>query len=205
MFGKKKRLKELRYAAYEIEANHQKELSDFARSLDSTLAYDVEVELIIRSYRGGIYYFSLSEEELKELPSMLNEKKEEARLKIYEYYKKGVENVKSLEEFLKNGMPLFITLTSISNPDEKKYAMCYEYKKDDDGTYKAYLFTTGNRYGEMYYLTKYSYSIKKMTEEEFENHYVIGRLSAHGFDKEEDAIEYDNYLRRLFHGQREII
>ena len=40
-----------------------------------------------------------------------------------------------------------------------------------------------------------------MTIEEFEKNFIKERIKLQGFSKEEDIVEYDNYLRRLFNNQ----
>ena len=83
--------------------------------------------------------------------------------------------------------------------------MCYEIKKYEDNEFRAYLFTDSKEEGYLDTFTYFDYKIEPMTEEEFEQYYIMGRLRVCKFWDEEAAIEYDNYLRRLFHGQREII
>ena len=40
-----------------------------------------------------------------------------------------------------------------------------------------------------------------MTMKEFENNFIKERIELQEFTKEEDIVEYDNYLRRLFNNQ----
>jgi hypothetical protein len=120
------------------------------------------------------------------------------------YGKKVNENKGKLNNFYKNGMPLFLKFTSLYR-NTVMYAMCYEIKQYEDGSYKAYIFSDGEGKGKVIEFCYWDYSIEPMTETEFEQFYIIGRMGVSTHYCEEDAIEYDNYLRRLFHGQREII
>ena len=203
---KEKRLEKLRDAAWDIVFKDKDELKDWAKSLDSTFSYDPFVSYLIDYYCAAFRFKNMGEDELINIGTVLSDKKEETRLKIYEYWKRGNENAKSLDDFAKNGMPLFVTMSSISDPSSNKvYALCYEFKKHDNDKYEAYVFTHNDKFGKTMHLCKYSYAFDKMTEEEFEKYYIVGRLERYGSCDEEDAIEYDNYLRRLFHGQREVI
>jgi hypothetical protein len=120
------------------------------------------------------------------------------------YGKKVNENKGKLNNFYKNGMPLFLKFTSLYR-NTVMYAMCYEIKQYEDGSYKAYIFSDGEGKGKVIEFCYWDYSIEPMTENEFEQFYIMGRMKVSTHYCEEDAIEYDNYLRRLFHGQREII
>lgn len=119
------------------------------------------------------------------------------------YGQKVNENKDKLNNFYKKGMPLFLKFTSLYR-NTVMYAMCYEIKQYEDGSYKAYIFSDSEGRGKVIEFWYWDYSIEPMTETEFEQFYIIGRMEVSTFSCEEGAIEYDNYLRRLFHGQREI-
>ena len=124
--------------------------------------------------------------------------------KITEYWAKVQKNERELEKWYKDGVPLFITLTYLVN-GLKLYAMCYEFKKNKNGGFDAYVFFSNNPQGKIFSFDKFDYKIDRMTETEFENEYIMGRMSNTSFESENDAVEYDNSIRRLFHGQRDVI
>jgi hypothetical protein len=129
----------------------------------------------------------------------------DAEVKRAKKYKEArIANKAALEEIHKNGCPLFIVAEPIHDyfTIEKKYLMCYEFQKSEkEGYYNVYEFSGDDAYGHVIPINYDCYSIREMTEWEFYEHYLIGRLSQRNFRNEEDAIEYDNYLRRLFHDQ----
>lgn len=126
---------------------------------------------------------------------------DEINAEIDAYWKRATENKEKLEKMLSDGVPLFITITDMHNKDYKLYALCYEFKKVKDGNYKAYVFTNERESGYIEEISYLDYSIEKMTEEEFENHYIIDRCGLFHASDETEGIEYDNRLRRMFNGQ----
>lgn len=138
-------------------------------------------------------------EKSRKLPGMVAESKKE----LLSFWEKAKKNITDLAEWDEVGVPLFITLSSVRHPEYKKiYAMCYEFKKIDKNNYTVFIFRDDDKEGVVTTFTPFDWKINKMTEEEFEKYYIMGRME-HGpsFDKETDAIEYDNSIRRLFHGQ----
>lgn len=135
----------------------------------------------------------------RELPEMVTESKRELLL----FWKRAKKNITDLAEWDEAGVPLFITLSSVRHPEyEKLYAMCYEFKKIDKNKYKVFIFRDDAKEGTVTTFTPFDWKINKMTEEEFEKYYIMGRMgNGPSFDKETDAIEYNNSIRRLFHGQ----
>ena len=133
----------------------------------------------------------------------ISETKDDFKKELDAYGQKVNENKDKLNNLYKKGMPLFLKFTSLYR-NTVMYAMCYEIKQYEDGSYKAYIFSDSQDEGKVIEFWYWDYSIEPMTEEEFEQYYIIGRMGAESFYCEESAIEYDNYLRRLFHGQREI-
>lgn len=121
-----------------------------------------------------------------------------------EYMRDHVEeNTNEIERLRKNGMPLFIDVID-GYYNTYKYCFCYEFKETDKkGVYDAYVVESDNkpRRRKIYAAT---HMVKPMTETEFENKYIIGRLAEYSPINEIDVVEYDNQLRQYFHGQREI-
>lgn len=132
------------------------------------------------------------------------ETKDDFKKALDVYGQKVNENKDKLNNLYKKGMPLFLKFTSLYR-NTFMYVMCYEIKQYEDGSYKAYIFSDSEAKGKVIKFCYWDYSIEPMTENEFEQFYIMGRMKVSTHYCEEDAIEYDNYLRRLFHGQREII
>ena len=135
----------------------------------------------------------------------VNEFQNEFRPRITEYWDKVIKNQEDMLNWCYKGVPLFITLNPLwGNYSRKRYAMCYEFKKNGPN-YIAYIFAWDTLEGMIFDVDPFDFSISKMTEEEFENEYIMGRMNVSCFRYENDAIEYDNSIRRLFHGQRDVI
>lgn len=143
-------------------------------------------------------------EELTKTKELVANLYDEYKNKLDIFWEKAKANKEELNSIFEKGLPLFITLTSLRS-DGKIYAMCYEIKKYDNGEFQAYLFTGDRKDGHLDTFTYFNYKIEPMTEEEFEQYYIMQRMGTTNFNSESEAIEYDNELRRLFHGQREII
>lgn len=156
----------------------------------------------------GDWQFCKSVEEAKEY---FERKKEVAlaemeRMKsdTIKFWKKCCENKEKLNALVDN-CPLFIKISQLDGTCPPEYKMCYEFKNPSNGVYYLYTFGTKNQCGGTIRIDYTRDSVEKMTEEEFENHYIIGRMKCSNFTDEQEAIDYDNKIRRLFHGQREII
>ena len=125
-------------------------------------------------------------------------------------------NKEELHRLYESGVPLFIVVepmsiggvtSSLLNPSGKNsYCFCYEFKDTEvDGIYLANLMES--RYATSFN-RKIDYrevTVRPMTEFEFEHQYIMNRLNCVTFKSEEELVEFDNSIRRLFHGQRNII
>ena len=121
---------------------------------------------------------------------------------VNEGISKAKENIKDLEKFLEKPS-MFFVIEDIFVSTEL-FCFCYEFQViDDNGKKKAKALITDNE-------TKHCWikeidfeteTIRKMTMKEFENNFIKERVELQDFTKEEDIIEYDNYLRRLFNNQ----
>jgi len=120
------------------------------------------------------------------------------------FWKKCGENKEKLDALV-DKCPLFIKMYPLDGDCPPEYKMCYEFKKRSEGNYELYVFGTGRQDGTVLSIDCTRYAVEQMTEDEFENHYIMGRMKVSNFTDEQEAIDYDNKLRRLFHGQREII
>ena len=140
-------------------------------------------------------------DELRDKYNEILELDKKTNAEVDAYWERVTENKEKLEKMFSDGVPLFITITDMHNQDYKLYALCYEFKKVKDGNYKAYVFTNERESGYVEEISYLDYSIEKMTEEEFENHYIIDRCGLFRASDETEGIEYDNRLRRMFNGQ----
>ena len=143
----------------------------------------------------------LTNDELRNKYNEILDLDKKMNAEVDEYWKRATENKEKLEKMFSDGVPLFITITSMHRKDYKWYALCYEFKKEKDGNYKAYVFTNERESGYVEEISYLDCSIEKMTEEEFENHYIIDRCELFHASDETEGIEYDNRLRRMFNGQ----
>ena len=114
-----------------------------------------------------------------------------------------------IDKMIEDGMPLFLVIeTNDINCDKPnvRYVFCYEFQKTDNpGQYNAYVLSSEKRDGYLMTVFAGNCKVRQMTEREFEEHYIIGRLKVMELFSEQDVVEYDNYVRNLFNGQREII
>lgn len=121
---------------------------------------------------------------------------------VNEGISKAKENIEDLKKFLEKPS-MFFVIEDIFVSTEL-FCFCYEFQViDDNGKKKAKALITDNE-------TKHCWikeidfeteTIRKMTFEEFEKNFIKERIELQGFSKEEDIVEYDNYLRRLFNNQ----
>ena len=108
----------------------------------------------------------------------------------------------AFEEFVKNPS-MFFVLENIFDGN-KLYCFCYEFQViNKDGERMAMALITDNETERCWIkeIKAEEYKIRSMTIEEFEKNFIKERIELQGFSKEEDIIEYDNYLRRLFNNQ----
>ena len=208
MFRKRKEQKEREHLISLIEDalseckkkvfKHAEELSE--ELLQGRVVYDKvwRIENMVFSWHERKY---LTNDELRNKYNEILELDKKTNAEIDAYWKRATENKEKLEKMFSDGVPLFITITDMHKKDYKLYALCYEFKKEKDGNYKAYVFTNERESGYVEEISYLDYSIEKMTEEEFENHYIIDRCGLFHASDETEGIEYDNRLRRMFNGQ----
>ena len=109
----------------------------------------------------------------------------------------------AFEEFVKNPS-MFFVLENIFD-GSKLYCFCYEFQTvNKDGKRVARALITDNETEHCWIkeIKPEEDKIRSMTIEEFEENFIKERIVIQGFSKEEDIVEYDNYLRRLFHNQK---
>lgn len=109
----------------------------------------------------------------------------------------------AFEEFVKNPS-MFFVLENIFTGN-KLYCFCYEFQavnKDGKRTARALITDNETEHCWIKEIKPEEDKIRSMTIEEFEENFIKERIAIQGFSKEEDIVEYDNYLRRLFHNQK---
>ena len=108
----------------------------------------------------------------------------------------------AFEEFAQKPS-MFFVLENIFDGN-KLYCFCYEFQViNKDGKRMARALITDNETGNCWIkeINAEEEKIRSMTFEEFEKNFIKERIELQGFSKEEDIVEYDNYLRRLFNNQ----
>ena len=109
----------------------------------------------------------------------------------------------AFEEFVQNPS-MFFVLENIFDGN-KLYCFCYEFQAvNKDGKRMARALITDNETEHCWIkeIKPEEDKIRSMTIEEFEENFIKERTEIQGFSKEEDIVEYDNYLRRLFNNQQ---
>ena len=109
----------------------------------------------------------------------------------------------AFEEFVQKPS-MFFVLENIFDGN-KLYCFCYEFQAvNKDGKRMARSLITDNETEHCWIkeIKPEEDKIRSMTIEEFEENFIKERTEIQGFSKEEDIVEYDNYLRRLFHNQK---
>lgn len=111
-------------------------------------------------------------------------------------------SVTAFDEFVQKPS-MFFVLENIFD-GKKLYCFCYEFQAvNKDGKRMARALITDNETEHCWIkeIKPEEDKIQSMTLEEFEGNFLKERIEIQGFSKEEDIIEYDNYLRRLFNNQ----
>lgn len=111
-------------------------------------------------------------------------------------------SIAAFEEFAQKPS-MFFVLEDIFD-GKKLYCFCYEFQVvNKDGKRIAMALITDNETERccIKEIKAEEYKIRSMTIEEFEKNFIKERIKLQGFSKEEDIVEYDNYLRRLFNNQ----
>lgn len=112
-------------------------------------------------------------------------------------------SVAAFDEFVQKPS-MFFVLENIFDGN-KLYCFCYEFQViNKDGERMAMALITDNETKHCWIkeIKAEEYKIRSMTGEEFEKNFIKERIELQEFSKEEDIVEYDNYLRRLFNNQQ---
>ena len=141
-------------------------------------------------------------EEIKESSSKVDKIVNEEIEKLTKAVEDSKVSVAAFDEFVQKPS-MFFVLENIFNGD-KLYCFCYEFQVViKDGKRMARALITDNETGNCWIkeINANEDKIRNMTFEEFEKNFIKERIELQGFSKEEDIVEYDNYLRRLFNNQ----
>ena len=181
-------------------------ISTLKRRADECLTYSLEFK-IESAFRGcftenTFHQYSEYESELSEKWTNAQRVYKDLCSWIDDYVDRCMKNKDALNAFYKKGeLPLFIVLTSLFN-GENRYCMAYEFfDTETDGAYRANVFDSKGRCAVDKDIDYRFFEVRPMTKYEFEHIYLMDRLQTQGFTCEKDAIEFDNYLRRLFNAQ----
>ena len=112
-------------------------------------------------------------------------------------------SVAAFDEFVQKPS-MFFVLENIFDGN-KLYCFCYEFQViNKDGERMAMALITDNETKHCWIkeIKAEEYKIRSMTGEEFEKNFIKERIELQEFSKEEDIVEYYNYLRRLFNNQQ---
>jgi hypothetical protein len=141
-------------------------------------------------------------EEVKEGVSKVDKIVNEEIEKLDKSIEESKVSVAAFEEFVQKPS-MFFVLENIFDGN-KLYCFCYEFQViNKDGKRMARALITDNETGNCWIkeINAEEEKIRSMTFEEFEKNFIKERIELQGFSKEEDIVEYDNYLRRLFNNQ----
>ena len=152
-------------------------------------ANDSILKNVVEQFKGcSLRVNEIVNEEIKKLDKAIEESKISAA---------------AFEEFVQNPS-MFFVLENIFDGN-KLYCFCYEFQAvNKDGKRMARALITDNETEHCWIkeIKPEEDKIRSMTIEEFEENFIKERTEIQGFSKEEDIVEYDNYLRRLFHNQK---
>ena len=112
-------------------------------------------------------------------------------------------SIAAFEEFAQKPS-MFFVLEDIFD-GKKLYCFCYEFQavnKDGKRVARALITDNETKHCWIKEIKAEEYKIRSMTGEEFEKNFIKERTELQEFSKEEDIVEYDNYLRRLFNNQQ---
>ena len=138
-----------------------------------------------------------------EQSSRVNEIVNEEIEKLTKAIEEAKVSVAAFDEFVRKPS-MFFVLENIFDGN-KLYCFCYEFQAvNKDGKRTARALITDNETERCWIkeIKAEEEKIRSMTFEEFEENFLKERIEIQGFSKEEEIIEYDNYLRRLFNNQQ---
>ena len=129
----------------------------------------------------------------------MDEYVEKSKVKIDNDIERAEALKETTKEFLENPKMFFVSNEYFN--EEEVYYFAYEFHVNEvNGEQRVKALVTDNETKHCWitYIDINKQYIRPMTMEEFEKYFLPERIELQDFTKEEDIIEYDNYLRRLF-------
>ena len=174
---------------------------EYSNSYTSALLSMVNAKSLI-SYNALLSTNDSILKNVVEQSSRVNEIVNEEIEKLDKAIEESKISIAAFEEFAQKPS-MFFVLEDIFD-GKKLYCFCYEFQVvNKDGKRIAMALITDNETERCWIkeIKAEEYKIRSMTIEEFEKNFIKERIKLQGFSKEEDIVEYDNYLRRLFNNQ----
>ena len=175
---------------------------EYSNSYTSALLSMVNAKSLI-SYNALLSTNDSILKNVVEQSSRVNEIVNEEIEKLTKAIEETKVSVAAFDEFVQKPS-MFFVLENIFDGN-KLYCFCYEFQViNKDGERMAMALITDNETKHCWIkeIKAEEYKIRSMTGEEFEKNFIKERIELQEFSKEEDIVEYDNYLRRLFNNQQ---
>ncbi len=175
---------------------------EYSNSYTSALLSMVNAKSLI-SYNALLSTNDSILKNVVEQSSRVNEIVNEEIEKLTKAIEESKISIAAFEEFAQKPS-MFFVLEDIFD-GKKLYCFCYEFQVvNKDGKRMAMALITDNETEHCWIkeIKAEEYKIRSMTIEEFEENFIKERIELQRFSKEEDIVEYDNYLRCLFNNQQ---
>ena len=175
---------------------------EYSNSYTSALLLMVNAKSLI-SYNALLSTNDSILKNVVEQSSRVNEIVNEEIEKLAKAIEESKVSIAAFEEFAQKPS-MFFVLEDIFD-GKKLYCFCYEFQavnKDGKRVARALITDNETEHCRIKEIKAEEYKIRSMTIEEFEENFIKERIEFQRFSKEEDIVEYDNYLRRLFHNQK---
>ena len=174
---------------------------EYSNSYTSALLSMVNAKSLI-SYNALLSTNDSILKNVAEQSSRVNEIVNEEIEKLDKASEESKISIAAFEEFAQKPS-MFFVLEDIFD-GKKLYCFCYEFQavnKDGKRAARALITDNETEHCRIKEIKAEEYKIRSMTIEEFEENFIKERIEFQRFSKEEDIVEYDNYLRRLFNNQ----
>lgn len=174
---------------------------EYSNSYTSALLSMVNAKSLI-SYNALLSTNDSILKNVVEQSSRVNEIVNEEIEKLDKASEESKVSIAAFEEFAQKPS-MFFVLEDIFD-GKKLYCFCYEFQavnKDGKRVARALITDNETEHCRIKEIKAEEYKIRSMTIEEFEENFIKERIEFQRFSKEEDIVEYDNYLRRLFNNQ----
>ncbi len=174
---------------------------EYSNSYTSALLLMVNAKSLI-SYNALLSTNDSILKNVVEQSSRVNEIVNEEIEKLDKASEESKVSIAAFEEFAQKPS-MFFVLEDIFD-GKKLYCFCYEFQvvnKDGKRVARALITDNETEHCRIKEIKAEEYKIRSMTIEEFEENFIKERIEFQRFSKEEDIVEYDNYLRHLFNNQ----